>query len=421
MILYPPPDKYEKAVIYVSLLLQCCNLHDISFQPHFCRTAYIASFPKSLVKINQKLLLKFGFEANKQEQRILFKMTKGLLQRFDDGETLLVGEGYLFEFIRRGYLKSGALVPEVVIEHPELVQNMHEEFVHAGSEVVVAFTYYGHRYKMNVIGREDDVEKLNRNSLRMARKVANATDTLMAGDLSNIALFDPNNAEAIEMTQAMFKEQVIWAKEEGADYIIGETFNSFHEASLALEAIKQYGGGLPAVVTMAPTSKKTTLEGMPFGEACRKLKDMGAAVAGVNCSRGPRTMVPFLKEMRQACTGPIAALPVCYATTPEAPTIQILKDRNSGKFCFASNLAQHHCSMDEIEYFGQSCKEIGVKYIGLCCGNSSEYTRHLAEILGKSPPSLRYKEDMSKHFIFTGGKLSDYYETVKQAYLNPDD
>ena len=57
-----------------------------------------------------------------------------------DGDRVIVAEGYLFEFERRGYLKAGAFVPEVVIEHPNLVRNLYEEFVHAGSDVVEAFT-----------------------------------------------------------------------------------------------------------------------------------------------------------------------------------------------------------------------------------------------------------------------------------------
>jgi betaine-homocysteine S-methyltransferase len=63
-----------------------------------------------------------------------------LLQRLHDNEYVICAEGYVFEFERRGYLQAGAFVPEVVIEHPELVQQLHEEFVHAGSDVVEAFT-----------------------------------------------------------------------------------------------------------------------------------------------------------------------------------------------------------------------------------------------------------------------------------------
>ena len=68
------------------------------------------------------------------------KYISGLTDRLKDGETVVVAEGYLFEFEARGYLKSGGFVPEVVLDHPELVKTMHEEFVHAGSDVVVAFT-----------------------------------------------------------------------------------------------------------------------------------------------------------------------------------------------------------------------------------------------------------------------------------------
>ena len=66
------------------------------------------------------------------------------MQRFKDGEHVICAEGYLFEFERRGYLKAGAFVPEVVLEHPELVEQLYEEFVHAGSDVVEAFTVLYH-------------------------------------------------------------------------------------------------------------------------------------------------------------------------------------------------------------------------------------------------------------------------------------
>ena len=64
----------------------------------------------------------------------------GLLERLRDGGTIVAAEGYLFEFERRGYLKAGTFVPEVVVEHPDLVKAVHEEYVHAGSNVVEALT-----------------------------------------------------------------------------------------------------------------------------------------------------------------------------------------------------------------------------------------------------------------------------------------
>ena len=86
---------------------------------------------------------------------------EGLLQRLAQGP-VICAEGYLFELERRGYLQAGPYVPEVVLDAPEAVRQLHREFVRAGSDVVEAFTYYGHREKLKVIGKEDILEPLNR-------------------------------------------------------------------------------------------------------------------------------------------------------------------------------------------------------------------------------------------------------------------
>src|SRR6202035_5964867 len=95
----------------------------------------------------------------------------GLLERLRNGP-VTCAEGYPFECERRGYLQAGAFVPEVVIDHPEVVRQLHRDFVHAGSDVVQAFTYYAHREKLRVIGREKDLEPINRLALQLAKAVA---------------------------------------------------------------------------------------------------------------------------------------------------------------------------------------------------------------------------------------------------------
>src|SRR5690349_21689459 len=99
------------------------------------------------------------------------KKPLGLLERLAAGP-VICAEGYLFEFERRGYLQAGAFVPEIVLEQPALVEGLHRDFVHAGSDVVEAFTYYAHRAKLKMVGREKDLAKINRAALGVARKVA---------------------------------------------------------------------------------------------------------------------------------------------------------------------------------------------------------------------------------------------------------
>jgi betaine-homocysteine S-methyltransferase len=128
----------------------------------------------------------------------------GLLDRLASGP-VVCAEGYLFECERRGYLQAGTFVPEVVLEHPEVVSQLHRQFVHAGSDVVQAFTYYAHREKLRLIGKEHLVEKLNRRALELAREVASATGSLFAGDLANTNVFVAD-ARSRATVRAMFEE-----------------------------------------------------------------------------------------------------------------------------------------------------------------------------------------------------------------------
>jgi hypothetical protein len=96
-------------------------------------------------------------------------MKKGLLERLANGP-VICAEGYLFELERRGYLQAGAYVPEVVLDFPEQVENLHRDFLRAGSDVIEAFTYYAHREKLRLIGRESDLEPMNRQALAIARR-----------------------------------------------------------------------------------------------------------------------------------------------------------------------------------------------------------------------------------------------------------
>src|SRR3984885_11428282 len=131
----------------------------------------------------------------------------GLMARLAQGP-VIIAEGYLFELERRGYLQAGAFVPEVLIEHPEVVEQRHRDFVHAGSDVTQALTYYVHREKLRVIGREKDLLPMNRMALSIAKKVARETGTLFAGDICNTNIYDPGDKKALKEVDRIFEEQV---------------------------------------------------------------------------------------------------------------------------------------------------------------------------------------------------------------------
>src|SRR3954447_13045536 len=320
---------------------------------------------------------------------------RGIRERLERG--VVVGaEGYLFELERRGYLKAGAFVPEVVLDFPDAVRELHREMLRAGAEVMVAFTYYGHRDKLRAIGREDDLEPLNRNALRLARDVASAGDAPVAGNICNTWVYDPDAPERSgERVREMYREQVHWAAEEGADLIISETHDYLGEALISLEAIREWA--LPSIVTFASTDD-VTIDGYEFEEACRQLEAKGADVVGLNCSRGPRTMLPLLERIRAAVDCHVAAQPVPYRTTPDQPNFEALKDTD-GTRGFPIALEPFLCHRFEMADFAASARDLGVGYIGVCCGGAPHYVRSMAERLGRTVPASRYSPDMAQHPI----------------------
>jgi betaine-homocysteine S-methyltransferase len=323
---------------------------------------------------------------------------------------VICAEGYVFELERRGYLQAGAFVPEVVLDHPEVVTQLHRDFVHAGSDIVEALTYYAHREKLRVIGREQDLEPINRQALAIAKKVADETGALFAGDICNTNVYDPADKASHAAVRAMFEEQVQWAVDAGVDFVIGETFSYAQEALIATDVVKK--AGKVAVITLAMHQAEVTREEWSVADACKRIEQAGADVVGLNCIRGPKTMMPLLAMIRSTISVPMAALPVPYRTTPAQPSFQSLRDAQyspPGERPFPIALDPFTCNRFEIADFGREALAMDIRYLGVCCGAGPHHIRSLAESVGKHPPASRYSADMSKH-AFLGS-----HERIKQV------
>lgn len=329
---------------------------------------------------------------------------RDLRSRLADGP-VLCAEGYLLELERRGYLKAGAFVPEVVLEHPDALAQVHREYARAGSDILEAFTYYGHREKLLEIGKEDLLEPLNRQAMRLVIDVASEFDDrpLVAGNVANTNQYRPDDADAAARVRAMFAEQAGWAAEEGADVIIGETFYFAGEALLALEVIKELD--LPSIITLALPARGRLLDDVTVEDACARLEDAGADVVGMNCFRGPGTMLEPLGRIVERVTAPVAALPVAYRTTAAHPTYLDLPDPDASVAppwdqTFPLALEPKLTTRFEVAAFTEQAAELGVRYFGLCCGCSPHLVRAMAEALGRTPPASRYTADTSDRSAF---------------------
>jgi betaine-homocysteine S-methyltransferase len=308
-------------------------------------------------------------------------MPKGILERLAEGPVLGDG-GYLLELEKRGYVQAGPFTPEVVIEHPDALAQLHREFLRAGADVLQTMTFYASDDKLATVGLAGRVDEINRNAVQIARAVAAEGDALVAGNLSLTWAYLPEDPSSADHVRALFDRQLQGQIDAGPpDFWIGETFSYLGEALLFVERAR--ATGLPVMVTMSfeqPVPR--SYEDDTPGECAKRLRDAGADVIGVNCLNGPAQQLPTATEMRRAVDGFVAAQPVAYRTTAEEP------DFTSGA-TFPYELDPLQLSRQAMADYARKAAAAGLNYIGSCCGSVQAHVRAMAKALGKVPSEER--------------------------------
>jgi betaine-homocysteine S-methyltransferase len=325
---------------------------------------------------------------------------KGILEKLAQGPVLGDG-GYLLELEKRGRVRAGPFTPEVALENPEALLELHCEFRDAGSEVLQALTFYASRDKLATVGMGDRVEELNRAAVRIARQAA-GNRCLVAGNISLTWMYEPNDKAAADRVRKTFDEQLDVQISEGVDFIIGETFSWLGEALLAVERAKRTN--LPVMVTMSFENEDVTLDGKSAADCARSLVDAGADIVGLNCLRSPEYTLPLAAEMRRAVKAYIACQPVAYRTTHDHRDFTSLP-------AFPDQLDPYQLSRREMADYATKARDLGVNYIGACCGAVASHIREMARALGKIPADDRiWKKGGEKPM-----SAYEYYEHDKKA------
>jgi betaine-homocysteine S-methyltransferase len=265
---------------------------------------------------------------------------------------------------------------------------------------MVALTYYAHREKLADVGRAGELEQMNRQAVRIANEIAAeggaaGGGALVAGNICNTWSFDPADpVTSGAVVREQYREQLQWAVEEGIDFVIAETNDFVGEALIGLEVCQEFG--LPAMVTFASVQNDKTYDGYGYVQACKMLADAGASIVGLNCSRGPATMLPLLREIRAAVDVPVAAQPVPYRTSAENPAFESLESADGARL-FPLQLESFGHTRFEMADFARQAADIGVNYIGICCGGAPHYVRAMAEALGRVTPASQYSPALDLH------------------------
>ena len=290
---------------------------------------------------------------------------------------IVLGDGgYLIELERRGYAATGTgpekgkqFTPEVAIEHPGALGEMHREFLLAGSQVLQALTFFGSREKLTRAGYGEQAEAINRAAVALARQVA-GDRALVAGTVSRTQLFEREGPSAANHVRDLFTEQIKVLTDAGIDFLILETFFRLDEMLIALECARD--SGLPTMATMSfrPSTTACADNHSP-GECAKILVGEGAQIVGANCEQEPRRMLPILRAMREAVDAPIAAQPSAFQTSDETPSFCLLPQ-------FPDELETVQLSRQEFFDFGRQATGEGIAFLGGCCGCNAAYIRAMA-------------------------------------------
>jgi betaine-homocysteine S-methyltransferase len=326
-------------------------------------------------------------------------MTEGIMERLAAGPVLGDG-GYLLELEKRGYVQAGPFTPEVVIEHPEALEQLHREFLLAGAEVLQTMTFYASDDKLATVGLAGSVDEINRNAVRIAREVAAEGDALVAGNLSLTWAYEPADPSSADRVRAMFDRQLQDQIDAGPpDFFIGETFSYLGEALLFVERAK--ATGLPTMVTMSfEALPARAYEGTSPAECAKRLAEAGADIVGVNCLNAPDQQLPIAREMVRAVDGsvPVASQPVAYATTDDRPDFTAWDE-------FPEGLTSMTLPRGALGRFAADARDAGVRYIGSCCGSVAEHVREMGKVLGKLSTAEREWRSSGKAM-----SAKEYYE-----------
>jgi betaine-homocysteine S-methyltransferase len=290
--------------------------------------------------------------------------------------------GYLIELERRGYVDSGSgseqvgtgrgsgqFTPQVAIENPDALRELHREFLNAGSKVLQALTFFGTREKLSRAGYGAQTEAINAAAVRIAKEVAGDA-ALVAGSISRTQLVERGEPDALAKARDHIAEQITLLNAAGVDFLILETFFHLAEMKVALAAVRE--SGLPAVATMSfrPLIEQCS-DGHSPGECARVMADLGAVAVGANCEQEPQRMLPLLRAMREGVDVPLAAQPAAFRTTDACHSFT--RDP-----AFPDSLETIQVSRREFFEFGRIAQSEGIRFVGGCCGCNAAYIRSLA-------------------------------------------
>ena len=262
---------------------------------------------------------------------------------------------------------------ELSIRQPDLVRDIHREYVRAGAELLETNTFGANPLKLATYGLAGETERINAEAARLAREAAGDRAAVL-GAIGPLGIrVEPFGEMSLEEARAMYERQARGLLEGGVQGFILETFSDVAELGAALQAVRGCSD-LPIIAQMTVGTDGKTHYGTDPAVFGPELAAMGADVIGVNCSVGPHGVLEAVEKLARVVSVPISAQP------------------NAGLPREVGDRKIYMASPEYMASYSRRMVEAGARFVGGCCGTTPDHIRAIVGFVQSVSP--RHTFDM---------------------------
>src|SRR6476619_6004186 len=257
------------------------------------------------------------------------------------------------------------------VTQPDLVAEVHQEYVRAGADIIETNTFGANRIKLGSFGLADKLRAINEQGARIARHAADEK-AYVAGSIGPLGIrIEPWGKTGVDEARDYFREQAEALAAGGVDLFILETFRDLNEIGAAIDAVRSVSN-LPIIAQMTTEEDGNTLDGTPPERFAPELERRGASIIGVNCAVGPAPMLDTIERMASVTQLKLSAQP------------------NAGKPRDVEGRNIYLCSPEYMASYARRFILHNVRIVGGCCGTTPEHIRQIkTAVRGLAPGVVR--------------------------------
>jgi methionine synthase / methylenetetrahydrofolate reductase (NADH) len=271
------------------------------------------------------------------------------------------------------------------VTQPDLVAEVHQEYVRAGADIVETNTFGANRIKLGSFGLADKLHAINEQGARIARHAAD-DKAYVAGAIGPLGIrIEPWGKTGVDEAREYFREQAQALADGGVDLFILETFRDLNEIGAAIDAVRSVCDR-PIIAQMTTEEDGNTLDGTPPEKFAPALEQRGATIIGVNCAVGPAPMLDTIERMEAVTRRKLSA-------QPNAGQPRDVEGRNI-----------YLCSPDYMASYARRFIMHNVRVVGGCCGTTPEHIRQIKAAVRAMAPAI-IKSDAESRSASDGGRV----------------